>query len=169
MAVVNQHFCLVVLAVDRLHIALDLVHGHLVWLFYRIPHAEILSVLCDDHVRVWHPGDVLAVVQQRLLLLFFYVVEVELLAFVTEEKLGAAGVQLEVVDFGIVGNSRLNHILRQVIDADGHHIDQVGNHFGWFAATELLLAVVEASGDHVRVYVLRSAGADDLVDAVLDD
>jgi hypothetical protein len=52
-----------------------LIHGDLVRLFNTVPHAEIVSVLGYNHIRVRNPADVLAVIEKGLLLLLFDVIK----------------------------------------------------------------------------------------------
>jgi len=154
---------------DILNIALNGVHSNLIGFLNRVPNAEVLSVLSDNNIGVGYPGDVFTVVQEGLLLLLLDIVQVELLALVSEEQLGATGVQLKVVDLGVVRNRGLDHVLGQVIDADGHNVHEVSDNLGGLAATELLLTVVQTSTDHVGVHVLSAAGTNDLIDTVLND
>ena len=93
----------------------------------------------------------------------------QLSPLVPEEELAAAWVQLQVVDLAVVVHRGLDLVESQVLDADRQVVQEVGDDLGGLAASQLLLRVVEAGRDHVGAHVLRSAGADDLVDAVLDD
>lgn len=70
---------------NGLHIAFDSIHRNFVRLVNTVPNTEVLSVLSDNDIRVGNPADILAVVEKRLFLLLFDIVEVELLAFVAEE------------------------------------------------------------------------------------
>jgi hypothetical protein len=75
-----------------------LVHSNLIWLLDAVPDAKVATVLGNYHVRVWHPGYELAVIQQSRFSLLFDVVQVELSSLIPEQKFGTSGVKLEVVD-----------------------------------------------------------------------
>lgn len=154
---------------DVFNITFNVVHGLLVRLFDAVPDAEILSVLCNHDIRVWNPRHVLAVVEQRLFLLLFDVVQVELLALVTEQELGAARVQLQVVNLGIVWDRSLDHVLGEIVDANRHNIEEISNDFGWFATTKLLVAVVQTGADHVGVHILSATSSNHFIHAILND
>jgi hypothetical protein len=42
-------------------------------------------------------------------------------------------------------DSRLNHVLGQVINTDSHHIHKVSDYLGRLTTPQLLIAVVQAS------------------------
>mmetsp|Transcript_19212 Transcript_19212/g.26023 ORF Transcript_19212/g.26023 Transcript_19212/m.26023 type:complete len:287 (-) Transcript_19212:1348-2208(-) len=142
--IVDENLGLVLGALDALDVTLDLVHGDLVWLLDRVPDAEVGAVLGNDDVGVRHPADELAVVEQALFGLLLNAVKVQLLALVSEEQLCATGVQLEVVNLGVVADVGLNLARAQVLDADSHLVEQVGDDLGGLTAVALLLRVVEA-------------------------
>jgi len=97
------------------------------------------------------------------------VIQVELLTLVSEEQLSAAGVELNVIDLAVMGDSSLDHVFGEVVDADRHHVHQISDHFGGFPPAELLVSIVESGGDHLRVDVFSSASPDDFINAILDD
>ena len=95
------------------------------------------------NIRVWHPVDELAVVEQALLCLLLDAVQVELLPLVSEEELGATWVQLKVVDLRVVGDCALHLSLTQVLDTDSHLVEKVRDDLSGLTAISLLLGVVE--------------------------
>jgi hypothetical protein len=98
LALVDDDLGLALGSLNALHVTLNLIHSYLVGFIDAVPDAEIVAVLSDNDVGIRDPADVLAVVEQGLLLLLLDVVQVKLAALVAEKKLRAAGVQLQVVD-----------------------------------------------------------------------
>jgi len=158
------------LAVDALDVTLNLVHSDLIRLLNRVPNTEVASVLGHNDIGVRHPAHILTVVQKGLLLLFLNVEQVKLLSLVLEQELAATWVQFEVVDLGVMVDGSLDLVVSQVLDADGHLIEQVSDDLGGLTAIlEVLLGIVETSRDHLRVDVLSTAGTNDFIDTVLDN
>jgi hypothetical protein len=93
----------------------------------------------------------------------------ELSPLVSKQKFVATWIQLKVVNLAVMGNSGLDLVESQVLDADGEAVKEIGDNFCWLTAFLLLLGVVETSRDHVWSHVLCSAGADHLVDSILDN
>lgn len=54
-ALVNDHSRLVVLFLDLVNLAFDRHHSDLLMSLDVVPDAQIVSVLCHDHVRVGYP------------------------------------------------------------------------------------------------------------------
>jgi len=117
LAEIHNHLSLSFCPLDALDVALDLVHGYLIRLIDRVPNAEVITILGDNHIGVWDPANILAIVQEGLLLLLFDIVEVKLAALVSEEKLGAAWVQLKIVNLAIMGDVGQHGVGSQVLDA----------------------------------------------------
>ena len=118
LSVLNKDLSLALRSLDGIDITLDLVHGDLVGLFDTVPHTEVVSVLSNNHIGVWDPADILAVIEQSLLLLLLDVVEMQLSPLVSEQQLVASWVQLEVVDLAVVIDGRLDLVVSEVLDAD---------------------------------------------------
>jgi hypothetical protein len=104
LALIDYDLSLALSPLDTLNVTFDLIHGDLVGLIYGVPDTEVVTVLSDNDIRVGNPADILAVVEQGLLLLLLDVVEMKLAALVSEEKLGATWVELEIVDLAIMRN-----------------------------------------------------------------
>lgn len=63
-----------------------------------------------------------------------------------------------------------NHsVFVQVLDADGHSIEEISDDLEGLATISLGLRVVEAGRDEVRSNVLSVAGSNHLVDSILDN
>ena len=50
LALIDDDLCLPLGPLDALDVTLHLIHGDLVGLVNRVPHAEVVAVLCDDDV-----------------------------------------------------------------------------------------------------------------------
>mmetsp|Transcript_7031 Transcript_7031/g.17078 ORF Transcript_7031/g.17078 Transcript_7031/m.17078 type:complete len:367 (-) Transcript_7031:1538-2638(-) len=113
-AVVNQHNRPTFGPLDVFYVALDLSHGHPVGLLYRIPDAEVLSVLRDDDIAVGHPLDVVAVVEEGGAALLLQRVQVQLTAVVAEQQPITSGVEFQPVDATVVVDSGQRLAIRQI-------------------------------------------------------
>ena len=92
-----------------------------------------------------------------------------MLALVAEKQLGTARVELKVVDLGVVGDGAHTLTLAEVLDADCHLVEQVGDDFDGLSADALRLRVVQARRDNVGVDVLSAASANHFVHAVFNN
>ena len=138
-SVINKDLSLAFISLNRFDISLDLVHGHLVSFINAVPDAEIVPVLGNNDVTVWHPADELAVVEESLLLLFLDVVQVKLSSLVTEQKLVASWVQLKIVDLAVVGHGGLNLVESQILDANSQGVEEIGDNLSCLLTSLLLL------------------------------
>ena len=66
-------------------------------------------------------------------------------------------------------NGALHLALAQILHTDGHLVEQVGDDLCRLATVALLLGVVQASRNHVRVHILGAARSNDLINAILND
>lgn len=96
-ASVNDDLGLTLSSLNAFNITLDLIHGNFIRLIDGVPNAQVVAVLGNDNIGVGNPAYILAVVKKSLLLLLLDVVKVELSTLVSEQQLGAAGVQLQVI------------------------------------------------------------------------
>jgi hypothetical protein len=145
LALIDDDLCLPLGPLDALDVTLHLIHGDLVGLVDGVPDTEVVAVLSDDDIGVGYPAHILAVVEQGLLLLLLDVVEMQLAALVSEEKLGAAWVQLEVVDLAIMRDVGQHRVGPQVLDAEGQGIQEVSDDLCRLPTSELLLGIVKTS------------------------
>mmetsp|Transcript_26671 Transcript_26671/g.67757 ORF Transcript_26671/g.67757 Transcript_26671/m.67757 type:complete len:496 (+) Transcript_26671:2993-4480(+) len=158
---------------DVLDVALDLVQRHAVGRVDRVPHAQVASVLRHHDVAIRNPLHVVAVVQQRHALLRLHVEEVQLAALVAEEQaVRAVRVELQPVDPRVVRDRGQRLPLHQVGDANGHEVEQVGDHLRLLLLLPIgvgLLRGGDADADEVRRHVLRAGASEHLVAAVLHE
>ena len=138
-SIIDKDFSLPFISLNGFNISLNLVHGHLVSLINAVPDAEIVPVLGNNNVTVWHPADELAVVEQSLLLLFLDVVQVKLSSLVTEQKLVASWIQLKIVDLTVVSHGGLNLVESQILYADSQGVEEIGDDLSCLLTTLLLL------------------------------
>jgi len=64
----------------------------------------------------------------------------ELLSLVLEQKFATTGVELKIVNLGVMVDRCLDLIVSEILDADGHLIKKVCDDLGWFTSIlEVLL------------------------------
>jgi hypothetical protein len=127
LTLIDYDLSLALSPLNALNVTFDLIHGDLVGLINGVPDAEVVTVLSDNDIRVGDPAHILAVVQQGLLLLLLDVVEMKLAALVSEEKLGATWVELEVVYLAIMRDVCQHRVGPQVLNAEGEGIQEVSD------------------------------------------
>lgn len=110
--------------------------------------------------------DKLAEVEETLLLLLFNVKEIELLALVSEEKLGATRVELQIINLGVMVDSSDHLVLLKVLDADCHDVKKVSDNLRCLLR---MLGVTQAGTDEVRMDVLSATGSDKFIHSVFYD
>lgn len=93
----------------------------------------------------------------------------KLSSLVSEKELVASWIELKVIDFAVMVDCGLNLVKSEVLDADGELVQEIGDDLCWLTPSKLLLSVVKSGGDHVWTHVLGSAGADHLIEAILDN
>ena len=179
-ALVHDDLRLAVAALDLVHVALDLVDGHLVRRRDVVPHAQVVAVLRHNDVGARHPLHVVAVAEQRRARLLGDVEKVQAAALVAEQHQIGAAVELQPVDLGVVVDGGDGDATHQVQHGDGEHVQQVrdllvlGGRLAAERGPEVIVgarrrALVDAHGDEVRVHVLCAARTQRLVAAVLDE
>eukprot|EP00162_Nutomonas_longa_P010491 comp19966_c0_seq1/m.38946 comp19966_c0_seq1/g.38946 ORF comp19966_c0_seq1/g.38946 comp19966_c0_seq1/m.38946 type:complete len:325 (+) comp19966_c0_seq1:474-1448(+) len=166
-ALVDNDLGAVVCAHDFLDVAVDLDGLDAVWGVDRVPHGEGGAVLGDNDVAVGHPLDVLAPGEQGGLFGRSDIDEIEMALAVAEEQLGCMAVELKPVDPDVVGDGGFDAARGDVHDDDGLEVDEIGDLF--HAVAGCLFRLADAHGDEMGADVLGAAGAEDFVDAVLDE
>lgn len=81
-------------ALDVLHIPLDGYHSLLVWAVDVVPHAQTAPILGHHHITARNPLHIAAIGQQGHALLAGNRVQVQVAAFVPEEQVGGACIEL---------------------------------------------------------------------------
>jgi hypothetical protein len=97
-----------------LDVAFDGLGGHFFVRFYVVPNAQVVAVLCHDHVRIGHPLHIRAKVENAIALTSFHVVQVKFHFLVAKQQELGCFVQLQPVDFQVVLNLRDCDICFQV-------------------------------------------------------
>ena len=93
------------------------------------------------------------------------IIEVKLPPFIAKEQLIRPGVQLEEVDFAIVGNGADDRLVAEVLDLERLEVEQESNDLGGLAR----LPVGDLGGDEAVLHVFRSASPERLIVPVLDE
>lgn len=91
---VNDHFRFSVFPEKIDDVAFDRDHRHLIGSFNVVPNTQIVAILRNDDVALRDPLNVAAVVDQRLLAICVQIVQVQFVAFVTEQQLLTGFVKL---------------------------------------------------------------------------
>jgi hypothetical protein len=116
--------------------------------------------LSDNDLAFRHPLSERAVGKQSVLGQGFKVIEIKLFSFIFEEQFIRIGIELEIIDFGVMVNLTQYCVCLKVEDRNSLKVQQVSDQFGAF--------IINPCRNKVAFHIFGSTGSQRLVSAIFN-